>query len=69
MVDLYSFGVLLAFLFTGRHSPVVPADMQVGGLGQDVCCTLANLFLQVAVHTLVLDALLVMRYVLKRVGV
>lgn len=30
MCDVYSFGVLLAFLFTGKHIPVVPADMQVG---------------------------------------
>jgi hypothetical protein len=30
MCDVYSFGVLLAFLFTGQHSPVVPPDMQVG---------------------------------------
>jgi hypothetical protein len=29
MVDVYSFGVLLAFLFTGKHSPVVPPDVQV----------------------------------------
>ena len=29
MVDVYSFGVLLAFLFTGKQSPTVPADVQV----------------------------------------
>jgi serine/threonine protein kinase len=30
MCDVYSFGVLLAFLFTGQHSPVVPPDLKVG---------------------------------------
>jgi hypothetical protein len=29
MVDVYSFGVLLAFIFTGKHSPVVPPDVEV----------------------------------------
>ena len=33
MCDVYSFGVLLAFLFTGQHSPVVPPDLQVGSKG------------------------------------
>ncbi len=29
MVDVYSFGVLLAYLFTGSQSPVVPEDLEV----------------------------------------
>ncbi len=31
MVDVYSFGILLAFLFTGRHSKDLPSTLQVRG--------------------------------------
>lgn len=40
MCDVYSFGVLLAFLFTGRHSPVVPPDVQPPWVGSMIrVCT------------------------------
>jgi hypothetical protein len=39
MTDVYSFGVLLAFLFTGKHSSTVPPDVQVCPSAPfDHCC-------------------------------